>query len=148
MVREQRSAARPLIPHGDPSWSRSGRVVDALIWGAALARVNDVDSRAIVTQIGVSELAAGFGAVARIWEARRMKSTNDGLRFILELGVLISLAYWAQRPDLACVLALNAHRHQALVQRRVFATRFEPEIAVVEYLGWFNHTCLAPTPLR
>jgi hypothetical protein len=30
----------------------------------------------------------------------------------------------------------------------LFATRFEPEIAVVEYLGWFNHTCLAPTPLR
>jgi putative transposase len=29
-----------------------------------------------------------------------------------------------------------------LVHGRVYATRFEAEIAVVEYLGWFNHTRL------
>jgi putative transposase len=29
-----------------------------------------------------------------------------------------------------------------LIGGRVFATRFEAEIAVVEYLGWFNHTRL------
>jgi hypothetical protein len=28
-----------------------------------------------------------------------------------------------------------------LVKGRVFASRFEAEIAVVEYLGWFNHLC-------
>jgi transposase InsO family protein len=29
-----------------------------------------------------------------------------------------------------------------LVRGRVFTTRFDAEIAVVEYLGWFNHTRL------
>jgi len=29
-----------------------------------------------------------------------------------------------------------------LVKGRVFSSRFEAEIAVVEYLGWFNHTRL------
>ena len=29
-----------------------------------------------------------------------------------------------------------------LVAGRVFGTRFEAELAVVEYLGWFNHTRL------
>ena len=29
-----------------------------------------------------------------------------------------------------------------LVHGRTFTTRFEAEIAVVEYLGWFNHTRL------
>jgi putative transposase len=29
-----------------------------------------------------------------------------------------------------------------LIRGRMFATRFEAELAVVEYLGWFNHTRL------
>ncbi len=29
-----------------------------------------------------------------------------------------------------------------LVKGRVFTSRFEAEISVVEYLGWFNHTRL------
>jgi putative transposase len=29
-----------------------------------------------------------------------------------------------------------------LIHGRVFTTRFDAEIAVVEYLGWFNHTRL------
>jgi putative transposase len=29
-----------------------------------------------------------------------------------------------------------------LVKSRVFGSRFEAEIAAVEYLGWFNHTRL------
>jgi hypothetical protein len=41
----------------------------------------------------------------------------------------------AARPD-------SATYPPPLVQGRVFATRFEAEIAVVEYLGWFNHTRL------
>ena len=59
-----------------------------------------------------------------------------------DLGIAPSVGSVGDAYDNAMAESFVATFKRELVKGRVFASRFEAEIAVVEYLGWFNHTRL------
>jgi putative transposase len=61
---------------------------------------------------------------------------------LADLGIAASVGSVADAYDNAMAESFVGTIKTELVRGRVFATRFEAEIAVVEYLGWFNHTRL------
>ena len=61
---------------------------------------------------------------------------------LADLGIAASVGSIADAYDNAMAESFVGTLKTELVAGRVFATRFEAEIAVVEYLGWFNHTRL------
>lgn len=61
---------------------------------------------------------------------------------LADLGIVASVGSVADAYDNAMAESFVGTLKTELVQGRIFATRFEAEIAVVEYLGWFNHTRL------
>jgi putative transposase len=61
---------------------------------------------------------------------------------LAELGIAASVGSVADAYDNAMAESFVASLKTELIAGRVFATRFKAEIAVVEYLGWFNHTRL------
>jgi hypothetical protein len=64
---------------------------------------------------------------------------------LADLGIAASVGSIADAYDNAMAESFVGTLKTELVAGRVFATRFEAEIAVVEYLGWFNHTRLHET---
>jgi putative transposase len=58
---------------------------------------------------------------------------------LADLGITASVGSVADAYDNAMAESFVATLKRELVQGRVFASRFEAEIAVFEYLGWFNH---------
>jgi putative transposase len=56
-----------------------------------------------------------------------------------DLGITASVGSIADAYDNAMAESFVSSLKRELVQGRVFASRFEAEIAVFEYLGWFNH---------
>jgi putative transposase len=61
---------------------------------------------------------------------------------LADLGIVASVGSVADAYDNAMAESFVGTLKTELIGGRVFATRFEAEIAVVEYLGWFNHTRL------
>jgi putative transposase len=61
---------------------------------------------------------------------------------LADLGIVASLGSVADAYDNAMAESFVGTLKTELIAGRVFATRFEAEIAVVEYLGCFNHTRL------
>ncbi len=59
-----------------------------------------------------------------------------------DLGIAPSVGSVGDAYDNAMAESFVATFKRELVKGRVFTSRFEAEIAVVEYLGWFNHTRL------
>jgi putative transposase len=59
-----------------------------------------------------------------------------------DLGIAPSVGSVGDAYDNAMAESFVATLKRELVKGRVFASRFEAEISVVEYLGWFNHTRL------
>ncbi|MCA1699826.1 MAG: integrase core domain-containing protein [Actinobacteria bacterium] len=59
-----------------------------------------------------------------------------------DLGIAPSVGSVGDAYDNAMAESFVATFKRELVKGRVFGSRFEAEIAVVEYLGWFNHTRL------
>ena len=58
---------------------------------------------------------------------------------LAELGITRSVGAVADAYDNAMAESFVATLKTELVQGRPFKTRFDAELAVVEYLGWFNH---------
>ena len=61
---------------------------------------------------------------------------------LADLGIVASVGSVADAYDNAMAESFVGTLKTELIAGRMFATRFEAEIAVVEYLGWFNHTRL------
>jgi putative transposase len=61
---------------------------------------------------------------------------------LADLGIAASVGSVADAYDNAMAESFVGTLKTELVAGRVFTTRFDAEIAVVEYLGWFNHTRL------
>jgi putative transposase len=61
---------------------------------------------------------------------------------LADLGIAASVGSVADAYDNAMAESFVGSLKTELIRGRAFATRFEAEIAVVEYLGWFNHTRL------
>jgi putative transposase len=61
---------------------------------------------------------------------------------LADLGIVASVGSVADAYDNAMAESFVGTLKTELIHGRVFTTRFEAEIAVVEYLGWFNHTRL------
>jgi putative transposase len=59
-----------------------------------------------------------------------------------ELGIAASVGSVADAYDNAMAESFVASLKRELVKARTFASRFDAELAVVEYIGWFNHTRL------
>ncbi len=59
-----------------------------------------------------------------------------------DLGIAPSVGSVGDAYDNAMAESFVGTLKRELVKGRVFRTRFEAEIAVVEFLGWFNHTRL------
>ncbi len=59
-----------------------------------------------------------------------------------DLGIAPSVGSVGDAYDNAMAESFVATLKRELVKGRVFTSRFEAEISVVEYLGWFNHTRL------
>ncbi len=59
-----------------------------------------------------------------------------------DLAIAPSIGSVGDAYDNAMAESFVSTLKRELVKGRVFASRFEAEIAVVEYLGWFNHTRL------
>ena len=59
-----------------------------------------------------------------------------------DLGIAPSVGSVGDAYDNAMAESFVATLKRELVKDRVFGSRFEAEISVVEYLGWFNHTRL------
>ncbi len=88
----------------------------------------------------------------RLWSATpkrmpacRSRQRDTSFRYtqrLADLGIAASVGSVADAYDNAMAESFVATLKTELVQGRVFTTRFEAEIAVVEYLGWFNHTRL------
>ena len=58
------------------------------------------------------------------------------------LGITASVGSVADAYDNAMAESFVATLKAELVRGRPFTTRFEAELAVAKYLGWFNHTRL------
>jgi putative transposase len=61
---------------------------------------------------------------------------------LADLGIAASVGSVADAYDNAMAESFVGTLKTELIRGRMFATRFEAELAVVEYLGWFNHTRL------
>jgi transposase InsO family protein len=61
---------------------------------------------------------------------------------LADLGIAASVGSVADAYDNAMAESFVGTLKTELIHGRVFTTRFDAEIAVVEYLGWFNHTRL------
>lgn len=61
---------------------------------------------------------------------------------LADLGIAASVGSVADAYDNAMAESFIGTLKTELIAGRVFTTRFDAEIAVVEYLGWFNHTRL------
>ncbi len=61
---------------------------------------------------------------------------------LADLRIAASVGSVADAYDNAMAESFVGTLKTELVRGRVFASRFDAEIAVVEYLGWFNHTRL------
>jgi putative transposase len=61
---------------------------------------------------------------------------------LADLGIAASVGSVADAYDNAMAESFVGTLKTELIAGRVFSTRFDAEIAVVEYLGWFNHTRL------
>jgi putative transposase len=61
---------------------------------------------------------------------------------LADLGIAASIGSVADAYDNAMAESFVGTLKTELINSQVFTTRFEAEIAVVEYLGWFNHTRL------
>src|SRR3954447_19670394 len=61
---------------------------------------------------------------------------------LADLGIAASIGSVADAYDNAMAESFVGTLKTELIAGRVFTTRFEAELAVVEYLGWFNHTRL------
>jgi putative transposase len=58
---------------------------------------------------------------------------------LADLGITASVGSVADAYDNAMAESFVSTLKRELVAGRIFASRFEAEIAVFEYLGWFNH---------
>jgi putative transposase len=58
---------------------------------------------------------------------------------LTDLGITASVGSVADAYDNAMAESFVSSLKRELVQGRIFSSRFEAEIAVFEYLGWFNH---------
>ena len=61
---------------------------------------------------------------------------------LADLGIAASVGSVADAYDNAMAESFVGTLKTELVDGRIFASRFDAEIAIVEYLGWFNHTRL------
>ena len=61
---------------------------------------------------------------------------------LADLGIAASVGSVADAYDNAMAESFVGSLKTELIGGRIFRTRFDAEIAVVEYLGWFNHTRL------
>jgi putative transposase len=61
---------------------------------------------------------------------------------LADLGIVASVGSVADAYDNAMAESFVGTLKAELIAGRIFSTRFEAEIAVVEYLGWFNHARL------
>jgi putative transposase len=61
---------------------------------------------------------------------------------LADLGIAASVGSVADAYDNAMAESFVGTLKTELIAGRVFTTRFEADLAVVEYLGWFNHTRL------
>ena len=61
---------------------------------------------------------------------------------LADLGIAASVGSVADAYDNAMAESFVGTLKTELLHGRVFTTRFDAEIAVVEYLGWFNHSRL------
>ena len=61
---------------------------------------------------------------------------------LADLGIAATVGSVADAYDNALVESFVGTLKTELVGGRVFGRRFEAELAVVDYLGWFNHTRL------
>ena len=120
-------------------------------------RVKDVVSRMIVGwqtprtseptwSLDALEMAVHLrrpAAGARVHHTDRGSQTRfRSTQRLADLGIAASVGSVADADDYAMAESFVGTLNTELVRGRAFATRFEAEIAVVEYLGWFNHTRL------
>ena len=61
---------------------------------------------------------------------------------LADLGIAPSVGSVGDAYDNAMAESFVATLKRELIKGRVFSSRFEAEISVVEFLGWFNHTRL------
>jgi putative transposase len=123
-----------------------------------LAFVNDVFSRMIVGWQTATHLRTDLvlDALEMAVHLRRPDpgelvqhidrgSQYTSLRYtqrLADLGIAASVGSVADAYDNAMAESFVGTLKTELVNDRVFSSRFEADIAVVEYLGWFNHTRL------
>jgi putative transposase len=123
-----------------------------------LAFVKDVFSRMIVGWQTATHLRTDrvLDALEMAVHLRRpatgqlVHHTDRGSRYtsfrytqrLAELGIAASVGSVADAYDNAMAESLVGTLKTELLGGRILATRFEADITVVEYLGWFNHTRL------
>jgi transposase InsO family protein len=85
--------------------------------------------------------AASMGLIAHSDRGSQYTSMRYTQR-LEDLGIAPSVGSVGDAYDNAMAESFVSTLKRELVKGRVFRSRFDAEIAVVEYLGWFNHTRL------
>jgi transposase InsO family protein len=116
----------------------SGKVVG---WQLASHMRTDLVLDAVRMALGQRAPGADLELLAHTDRGSQYTSA-DHTRELDDHGVLASVGSVGDASDNAMAESFVGTLKTELVAGRTFTTRFAAELAVVEYLGWFNHTRL------
>ena len=103
--------------------------------------IGDLPVNSFIHPAGLPITTSSIEVLRRPVESAQYTSMRYTQR-LEDLGIAPSVGSVGDAYDNAMAESFVATLKRELVKGRVFASRFEAEIAVVEYLGWFNHTRL------